>query len=97
MSDPTSVSVMLIGRRSSADPLVTPEDIAKRLQTTVRHIHELLRTKQIPGIKLGKLWRVTERDLSAWIESQKKAERVTHRTRPTRSVTVEIRRVKEAM
>jgi excisionase family DNA binding protein len=53
------------------DRLLTPEETAARLGIPSRSVRELLRTKQLPGYKVGRLWRVGEADLRAWVERRK--------------------------
>ncbi len=52
---------------------LSPEEVGKRLGLSPRSVHELLRTKRLPGYKVGRLWRVDEADLEAWKERQKAA------------------------
>ncbi len=40
------------------DALLTPAQVARRLQVTERTVTDWLRTGRLPGVKLGRLWRV---------------------------------------
>lgn len=51
------------------DRLLTPEEVAERLSVTVKTVREWLRTGELTGVKLGRIWRVREEDLIAWVES----------------------------
>jgi excisionase family DNA binding protein len=47
--------------------LLTPEAAANRLGIAPRTLREWLRSGKLPGVKLGRLWRVKETDLEAFI------------------------------
>jgi excisionase family DNA binding protein len=49
--------------------LLTPEQTAERLQLSEITILHWLRAKKLPGVKLGKLWRVRESDLEKFIDA----------------------------
>jgi excisionase family DNA binding protein len=49
--------------------LLTPEQTAARLQLSEITIIHWLRAKKLPGVKLGKLWRVRESDLRQFIDA----------------------------
>lgn len=49
--------------------LLTPEQTAARLQLSEITIIYWLRAKKLPGVKLGKLWRVKESDLRQFIDA----------------------------
>ena len=49
--------------------LLTPFDVAKRLQMNERTVTQWLRNGHLRGFKIGKEWRVSEIDLDAFIES----------------------------
>ena len=51
------------------DRLLTPEQVAERLQLSPFTILEYLRTKRLRGVKLDRHWRVREVDLHAFIEA----------------------------
>jgi excisionase family DNA binding protein len=51
------------------DKLMTPEEVAERLNVTVNTVREWLRAGELTGVKLGRIWRVREEDLKAWVES----------------------------
>lgn len=48
--------------------LLTPEEAAKALVVTPRAIREWLRNGKLSGVKVGRLWRVRERDLELFIK-----------------------------
>jgi excisionase family DNA binding protein len=47
--------------------LLTPEEVAERLKVKPRTVQEWLRTGRLAGLKLGKLWRIRESDLQAFL------------------------------
>ncbi len=49
--------------------LLTPTDVANRLQVTERTVTQWLRRGHLRGFKIGKEWRVSEIDLEAFIEA----------------------------
>jgi excisionase family DNA binding protein len=51
------------------DKLLTPEQVAERLQLSPFTILDYLRTKRLRGVKLARHWRVREADLQAFIEA----------------------------
>jgi excisionase family DNA binding protein len=53
------------------EKLLTPEEVADRLAIKPRTVIDWLRTGRLKGVKLGKVWRVTEEDLSAFVESNR--------------------------
>jgi len=48
--------------------LLTPTDVAKRLQVNERTVTQWLRKGHVRGFKIGKEWRVSEHDLEAFLE-----------------------------
>jgi excisionase family DNA binding protein len=51
------------------DKLLTPEQVAERLQLSPHTILEYLRSKRLRGVKLDRHWRVREVDLQAFIDA----------------------------
>ncbi len=51
------------------DKLLTPVDIAKRLQVNERTVTQWLRKGHLRGFKVGKEWRVSVKDLEALLEA----------------------------
>ncbi len=50
------------------DKLLTPPQVAQRLQVNERTVTQWLRRGHLRGFKIGKEWRVSERDLQAFLE-----------------------------
>jgi excisionase family DNA binding protein len=55
------------------EALMTPEQVADRLQLAPRTIYLWLRQGRLRGIKLGSRWRVKREDLDAYLERQQPA------------------------
>jgi excisionase family DNA binding protein len=51
------------------EKLLTPEQVAERLQVTERTVYGWLRRGKMPALKLGRLWRIRPEDLEAFLES----------------------------
>ena len=51
------------------EKLLTPEQVAERLQVTERTVYGWLRRGKLPALKLGRLWRIRPQDLEAFLES----------------------------
>jgi len=49
------------------EQLLTPEQVADRLQVQTRTVLTWLQTGKLRGAKLGRLWRVRPSDLEAFI------------------------------
>ncbi len=50
------------------EKLLTPVDVANRLQVNERTVTQWLRRGFLRGFKIGKEWRVSSRDLEAFLE-----------------------------
>lgn len=51
-----------------AEEYLTIEEIATRLKLKPKTVREWLRLGRLPGIKAGRLWRVREEDLQAFLQ-----------------------------
>ena len=47
--------------------LLTAEQVAQRLQVREETVYDWLRAGRLRGVKLGRIWRVREEDLEAFI------------------------------
>ena len=50
------------------DKLLTPPQVAQRLQVNERTVTQWLRRGHLRGFKIGKEWRVSSHDLEAFLE-----------------------------
>ncbi len=51
------------------DRLLTPPQVAERLQIDERNVTQWLRKGHLRGFKLGKVWRVSAADLGKFLEA----------------------------
>lgn len=49
--------------------LLSPDEAAERLAVSPKSIRKWLRRGKLKGVKAGRLWRIREQDLSAFLES----------------------------
>ncbi len=56
------------GRRQSSDRLLTIEEAAERLNVSVRNVREHIYRRRLPIVKIGRLVRIEEAELEAFIE-----------------------------
>lgn len=52
----------------STGPLLTPDDIAKRLAVSRSMAYTLIKRGELPALYIGRLPRVTEGELAAYLE-----------------------------
>jgi len=52
-----------------AEKLLTPQEAAEFLATSLRHIRSLVSTRKIPTVKVGHLVRIKQCDLVAFVEA----------------------------
>jgi excisionase family DNA binding protein len=65
------MTVKSVGVQTSA--LWTTEDVRGYLNVTPRTIYRLIRTGELPAIRIGHQWRIRQRDLDEWIDRQRAA------------------------
>ncbi len=51
------------------DKLLTPPQVAQRLQVNERTVTQWLRRGHLRGFKIGKEWRISEMDIEAFLEA----------------------------
>ncbi len=61
--------------------LITATQVAQRLQVNERTVTQWLRTGYLRGFKIGKEWRVSARDLEAFLERNANVPAGTRRRR----------------
>lgn len=49
---------------------ITPQDVAEMLSITDREVTNMLKGGEIPGVKLGRLWRIPLAEFEHWVERQ---------------------------
>ena len=53
------------------EKLLTPAQVAERLQITERTVYEWIRGGKLTALKLGRLWRIRLEDLEGFLESNR--------------------------
>ena len=48
--------------------IFTPDQVAERLSVSPKTVKDWLRAGKLKGVKAGRLWRVRERDLEAFLD-----------------------------
>jgi excisionase family DNA binding protein len=67
--------------REPADEIMTIPEVAEYLQCHASAIYRLLKQHQIPGFRLGGIWRFQRSVIDQWIrDRQRKALMAAHRT-----------------
>ena len=56
------------------DKLLTKEEVAQRLQVSEKTVGDWLRARTLVGVKVGRVWRITEEDLAAFIARNRQVE-----------------------
>jgi excisionase family DNA binding protein len=51
--------------------LLTPEQVAEKLQVAVQTIYTWMRSGYLPSVKMGRLWRIDPDDLEKFLEKRK--------------------------
>ncbi len=62
------VSLVNKADKSMNEKLLTPTQVAERLQITERTVYEWIRGGKLTALKLGRLWRIHPEDLEAFLE-----------------------------
>ena len=55
--------------------LMTVVEVAAYLRVNRFTVYRLVERGELPGVKVGDLWRFKERDIEAWLERQKRSKR----------------------
>lgn len=50
--------------------MLTPDDVAERLKMHRDTVRRLLRSGEIPGVKIGRSWRVPSDKLAQWVNDK---------------------------
>jgi len=53
------------------DHLLTPQEVADKLQLNLLTIYRYIKSKKILAIRLGRTYRIAKKDLNIFIESHK--------------------------
>ena len=50
---------------------LTTEEVLTYLKVTPRTIYRLIRTGELPAVRIGRQWRFHRRDLDTWLDRQR--------------------------
>jgi excisionase family DNA binding protein len=56
---------------TSDDGFMTTEEVLEYLQVNLRTVYRLIKTRNIPAIRVGRQWRFRRGDIEAWLNSQR--------------------------
>jgi excisionase family DNA binding protein len=65
------MTVKNVGVRSEPIAFLTTEDVVAYLNVTPRTIYRLIRTGELPAIRVGHQWRIRQSDLDEWLSRQR--------------------------
>jgi excisionase family DNA binding protein len=57
------------GASMEKEKLLTPTEVAERLQVNLKAVRGWLRIGKLKGAKIGKYWRIPERDLEDFVNT----------------------------
>lgn len=53
------------------ESFLTTEEVLDYLQVNLRTVYRLIKAGKIPAVRVGRQWRFRQRDIDAWLESQR--------------------------
>ena len=59
------------GTGTGLQAFLTTEEVLGYLNTTPRTIYRLIRSGELPAVRIGRQWRFRRNDLDAWVERQR--------------------------
>ena len=62
---------MLNSDESGFQAFLTTEEVLAYLRITPRTIYRLIRSGELPALRIGRQWRFRRTDLDAWLERQR--------------------------
>lgn len=54
--------------------LLTPAEVLSCLRVNVRTVYRLMRTGELPAVRVGRQWRIRKADLDLWLRRQQPAQ-----------------------
>lgn len=58
---------------NTSQAILTTEEVLGYLRVTPRTIYRLIRTGELPALRIGRQWRFRRSDLDAWLDRQRAA------------------------
>lgn len=62
---------MTNGERLGGAEVLTVEEVSRRLKVSEATVYNLIRAGQLPAFRVGRSWRIDERDFEEYIRRQK--------------------------
>src|SRR5438093_13308655 len=53
------------------ETFLTTEEVLEYLQVNLRTVYRLIKAGKIPAVRVGRQWRFRQRDIDAWLDSQR--------------------------
>lgn len=57
-------------KRPTDEGFLTTEEVLEYLQVNLRTVYRLIKTKNIPAVRVGRQWRFKKSDIDAWLEGR---------------------------
>jgi excisionase family DNA binding protein len=57
----------LVNERHLEHDLLTPAEVIDYLRVNVRTVYRLMRTGELPAVRVGRQWRIRRSDLDSWL------------------------------
>ena len=67
------MTMMASGSGADLQAFLTTEDVLAYLKVTPRTIYRLIRTGELPAVRIGRQWRFRRTDLDEWLDRQRAA------------------------
>jgi excisionase family DNA binding protein len=64
-------SCFVTQKLTSNKGFMTTEEVLEYLQVNLRTVYRLIKTRNIPAIRVGRQWRFRRGDIEAWLDSQR--------------------------
>ena len=65
------MTMMAMSSGAERQAFLTTEDVLAYLKVTPRTIYRLIRTGELPAVRIGRQWRFRRADLDDWLERQR--------------------------
>jgi excisionase family DNA binding protein len=62
---------MTNAERCGGAPILTVEEVSRRLRVSEATVYNLIRAGHLPAFRVGRSWRIDERDFEEYIRRQK--------------------------
>ena len=57
----------MVNERHLEHDLLTPAEVIDYLRVNVRTVYRLMRTGELPAVRVGRQWRIRRADLDSWL------------------------------